>query len=198
MDRPELLRKIYHFFGGMLLPTLYFFLDKGQMLPLAAAIAAVVLTFEILRIKNKAFAQWVATYIPIHLKEWEQHTFSGQAFMMMGCFLAILLVRKELAITALCFGALGDPSAALFGVYFGRHRLPFQKKKTWEGSIALIIVCALAGSLIAFWLLPYPPVILAVGVLAAAFFEVYNFRADDNFLIPFSAALCMEGATRLL
>jgi dolichol kinase len=45
----------------------------------------------------------------------------------------------------LCFA---DTAASLFGRKYGKHKLPFNKTKSWEGSIGGIIVCIIVTFLL--------------------------------------------------
>ncbi|NQU42827.1 hypothetical protein HQ520_06045, partial [bacterium] len=101
LDRAEVLRKVYHFFGGLITPGIYLFLTKSQMIPVAAFFMAGVLAFEIARLRIPAFRMWVEAFVPIRFKEFERRRLAGQAFLQIGFFVAILIAQKEVAILAM-------------------------------------------------------------------------------------------------
>ena len=80
------------------------------------------------------------------------------------------------AIAMFCFG---DSAASLFG---GRisATLPFNKAKTWEGSLAGLVFAFLAGMLF----LPSKPLLAFIGAAIAMTVEVLPLPVNDNVLVP--------------
>gem|GEM_PF-1318255 len=62
--------------------------------------------------------------------------FKGAIEFGIGCFLATILFTETVAIACIAVLALADAMSTLVGYYFGRHKLPTNSKKTWEGSTA--------------------------------------------------------------
>ncbi|MDD1776945.1 MAG: phosphatidate cytidylyltransferase [Candidatus Helarchaeota archaeon] len=93
--------------------------------------------------------------------------------------------------TVLIWG-IGDTAAYFAGTRLGKHHLPYNKKKTWEG------FCANMGVGIAIGLIFFSPLVLSfitpfwwilialLGGVGGAVFESVNLHLDDNFV---SAAL---------
>ena len=76
--------------------------------------------------------------------------------------------------------AAGDSAATIFGI-LGRHPLPHNRRKTWEGSLAFFVF-SLPASLFVGW----------IGILLAAIaaaVESLDTPVDDNLLIPVTAIL---------
>ncbi|MFP4378892.1 MAG: diacylglycerol/polyprenol kinase family protein [Candidatus Sumerlaeia bacterium] len=191
MDKKEVLRKVYHIFGGMLTPCLYLFLERPSMLGISFMMMSFILILEAARLSNPALQAWIQSTIPIQFKEYETRNLCGQAGMQIGYFLTILLFQRELAIVAMCFLAIGDPLAALIGKPFGRHKIPGQGKSL-EGSIACFLACIFIGTGIGFFVLGLPMWLILMGALVTTILEVQNFKIDDNFLIPVGAGLSMQ------
>ncbi len=89
--------------------------------------------------------------------------------------------------TILIWG-IGDTAAYFAGTKYGKHKLPYNKKKSWEGFIANLAVGTGLG-LIFFspFVLSFVPtlwwVLLSiVGGLSGAFFESVDLHLDDNFV----------------
>lgn len=69
-------------------------------------------------------------------------------------FLAIILLlgvlfHEDLFFPAVAVLAIGDGSAALVGLSIGRHRLPGNPRKTWEGLAAGVVAGVAAGAVFA-------------------------------------------------
>jgi uncharacterized protein (TIGR00297 family) len=117
-----------------------------------------------------------------------------------GAILALLLIfHDRLDIVAAAWGilAVGDGMATIIGSRFPILPLPWNRRKSLGGSLAMILFGGLAGSFLAWWcaatVMPpaYPwfvvvaPVIAAV---AAAAVESIPIALDDNISVPASAA----------
>ncbi len=94
-----------------------------------------------------------------------------------------------LKITAISIFAstLGDAAAALFGIRYGKHQLPFTKKKSLEGAAAgfsiTLLVCLIYAKL---WL----AFAVALIMVATDFIEEPKTSfLSDNFLNPFFFAV---------
>ena len=102
----------------------------------------------------------------------------------------------SIAITSILFLVLGDMSAAIIGVSFGREvstvRIGRGGRKSMEGAVAMFAVCFVIGSTMfaSVNLREYP---VFFGALAATLTEVYEpLGLNDNLTIPFFASLAMQ------
>ena len=102
----------------------------------------------------------------------------------------------SIAITSILFLVLGDMSAAIIGVSFGREvstvRIGRGGRKSMEGAVAMFAVCFVIGSTMfaSVNLREYP---VFFGALAATT-EVYEpLGLNDNLTIPFFAGLASVG-----
>ena len=86
---------------------------------------------------------------------------------------------------------LGDMTAAIIGISYGRLRLPWWGKSV-EGSVAMWLMCLLVGTVV-FWhvrLSEYPVV---VGATVATLSELMlGGVIDDNLCIPLCSALALH------
>jgi len=102
----------------------------------------------------------------------------------LGFLFAISLLRNDslAAISAILILALGDGLATIAGTNYGRHRLPWNKNKTWEGTMGFA-----CGAICAWLIMPIPETIL-IAVLAAII-ESLPLKVNDNIILPTVAVI---------
>ncbi len=108
-------------------------------------------------------------------------------FALCSFLFAAIFFGKE----ALVFGVLalsvGDSAAAIAGTYLGRHKIFWNKEKSWEGFFAFAVIVSLASyALLMFFpqFALFNPIKLALlAGLAGALIETIPI-IDDNFSIP--------------
>ena len=75
--------------------------------------------------------------------------------MLFFMFAAVIAVawgvfgKPHIAAAAILMWGMGDAAAALVGIPFGKHKIrfkPINGRKSWEGSIAMLVVSLLAGT----------------------------------------------------
>ncbi len=103
--------------------------------------------------------------------------------------------RSELGLMTLGIMALGDGSAALGGLAWGRRRLPWNRRKTWMGLCCFVGVATVMSTLY-YWIealpgVPFGVALLIAGVAAvmAAIVESLPIRSHDNLRVGTTAAL---------
>ncbi len=91
-------------------------------------------------------------------------------------------------VATVCIWGIGDSAAYFAGTRWGEHKLPWNKKKSWEGLIANLAVGTSIGML-AFSPLLLPAIspvwwilLALIGGLSGAFFESVDIHLDDNFV----------------
>ena len=85
---------------------------------------------------------------------------------------------------------LGDMTAAIIGISFGRLRLP--SGKSVEGSIAMWVVCLLVGTVV-FWPVPLSEYPVVVGATVATLSELWlGGLVDDNLCVSLCGALALH------
>lgn len=97
---------------------------------------------------------------------------------------------------SILFLVLGDMSAAMIGVSFGGEtvslKLGRSGKKSMEGSVAMFLVCFLAGCAV-FFHVRLREYAVFMGALAATVTELYEpFCLNDNLTIPLFSSLAMQ------
>lgn len=128
-------------------------------------------------------------------REKELHSLSGVSYFMIGNWIAIVFFPPRIAICALLFMILGDMSAALFGISFGKIKIG---KKSLEGTTAMFIICFFIGFNM-FWDIHMREYPVFLGALCASIVELYEpFGINDNLTIPtFSSLVLYWGFQRI-
>ena len=98
-------------------------------------------------------------------------------YFAFGIVATLLLFPNHFGSAAIAMFCLGDSAASLFGGLISTS-LPFNKGKTWEGSLAGFIFAFLAGS---FFVSPW---LALAGAAIAMTIEVLPLPVNDNVLIP--------------
>ncbi len=111
--------------------------------------------------------------------------------------------RAEFAGVVLVVVAFGDAAAALGGRLFGKRSLPWNRRKTWVGSICFVAAAApLAAILYLVEARPqvelFQAAICAIcAALAGALAESLPLRSADNLRVGFAAAISVVATQRL-
>lgn len=186
-DKFEVRRQVGHALLGV---GMVFLLRIGMLTPgllLAALLVGGILSLLLLHIKIPVIYQILEYFErPHHLQ-----TFPGRGsfFMVMGALLSLLLFELNIAMAAIAIMALGDSVTNIFGRYFGKLWLPYNRKKTLEG----VSVGVVAATLGAFFFVPLYVAFLASVV--AMFVETWDLKIgieiDDNVLVPLVAGVVM-------
>jgi len=124
---------------------------------------------------------------------------SGIVLYPVSVLLLVLLFPNRLDIAAAAWGilAFGDGIATIAGRQLGGALIPWNREKSFAGTIAFFLCGGLAGSLLAWWcrpsVMPTPDAWFSIGAplvaaLVAAFVETIPIRLDDNLSVPGSAA----------
>ena len=172
----ELRRKLIHSLGIVFIPFLYFF-------PTAAVIACcslipIYLGEEYAHRHGRSlggFIPWLQRCKRIE----ETNTWVWDPiFLCLGLSLAMILFPFPAAAVGIWQATLADSAAALVGLHWGRHQLPWSRRKTWAGTLTFFLV-ALIGSLGCVDL-KTAPIVALVGTAC----EQEPWQGVGNLLIP--------------
>jgi uncharacterized protein (TIGR00297 family) len=134
-----------------------------------------------------------------------EHAAGGSTGIVLYPLTVLLLIlvfycRLEVAAAAWGILAFGDGLATVFGITWGRKRLPWNSRKSWMGSMAYVLFGGLAAAALLLWTAPERgydwPFALAVGfaaALLAAGLESLPQGLDDNIGVPMVSALFLFG-----
>jgi len=110
----------------------------------------------------------------------------GSVYYALGILFALGLLRDDpaAAVAAILILAVGDGLATIVGSSCGRHRLPWNPKKSLEGSLGFAIGATSS-------LLVLPSLAAVAAVAAAAVMESLPIELDDNITLPVVASLIL-------
>jgi len=120
---------------------------------------------------------------------YRENEIKGFAFEPLSYIISVIsllfisfFIDEKLCFAAIAILAAGDGFAGVIGRRYGRHRLFFNKDKSWEGSISGFIAASLTGLYFA-----GPIAILggAFGMLAG------GVSRHDNIAVPYAALIAM-------
>lgn len=175
----EALRKALHIAFGLFAATL-------RWLPwwLAAGAAALAVAGNRLLL-DRLFGRSVAR----HERGWD----AGIVLYPAMVCLLIIVFRESLWIAAVAWVilAFGDGSATVAGLTLGGPRLPWNRDKSWTGSVAFIAAGASGGLAIGAWMGSGNALAIVLAVLVAAVVESLPLGVDDNLTVPVAAAVTL-------
>jgi dolichol kinase len=195
----EYRRKGYHMLSGVLVPPLVVFTSLEYTTLLALTALLFILVAEILHMYWGIRLEFFSDQLARTKREYEVFSWASISFLA-TIVLLLWLAPLPVAFAASALLALGDGVSALVGRAIGRHPLPYNRNKTWEGSTAGFLAGAAGALLILvgyYWLEPAyafeaGPLIL-VCVVGAFFAMVAESlpRGEDNVTVPLFSAVAM-------
>ncbi len=108
----------------------------------------------------------------------------GALYNALGILFALSMLRNDsaAAISVILILALGDGFATYIGTRYGRHKLPWNRNKTFEGTIGFA-----AGAIFALFAMPVPATIFVV--VLATIIESLPLKVNDNITLPVVSSL---------
>jgi dolichol kinase len=173
------LRKAIHI-GGVLIPVIATVIGKNLTIALLLSVFVIYLLLESLKHK-----------IPPHIlstvyRENELRDFSIEPLSYFISVLSLLylsfFIDERICFAAIATLAAGDGIAGVMGRKYGRHRFPFNKNKSWEGTLSGFTAASLSGFYFAGGI---ALVGSAFGMLAGAV------NKHDNIAVPYAALVAM-------
>ncbi len=212
--RFELRRKSMHVLTAVLAVPVLLFAPIWVMLTIAAIVVVLItVAYSIERRRllvvnpieealHEAVTEPIQTILQKTRRPGESYPWSPVLYTFSIVVIALgtqyLGIPFAFAFAAYAVLGLGDTASALYGIAYGRSPLPWNRKKTWEGTAAGIIVGFIAAVLFAsadfafrgqvLPLLIFP--VLALGAIAGMLAETAP-NTQDNLMIPLSAWFVM-------
>lgn len=151
-----------------------------------AALAVMILLFDIYLLPDLAVVSTQSEATA------SLQTFRTDIILYPVAILALALIFNHyLEIVAMAWAllALGDGMAGAVGAVWGRHRLPFNRQKTWEGFAAFIVFGGAGALVLKLWVGNLPLtrkglLICIAAALVGAFVESLPIRLSDNITVP--------------
>ena len=106
-------RRIFHLTAGSTFPTLYVFLDKELVLPVAVAAAAVAVALEIARFRSDRLNRGLMKLFGPLTKTAEGRAVFGSTWMLAATAICIAVIDRPFAILALYLPLAGRPGGCV-------------------------------------------------------------------------------------
>lgn len=173
------LRKLIHI-SGVLLPVIASVIGKYQTI-------AILLSGFVIFLIIEALKQRIPRHIlSIVYRENEFRDFSIEPSSYFISVLSLLylsfFIDEKICFAAIAILAAGDGIAGVVGRKYGRHRLSFNKNKSWEGALSGFVAASLSGFYFADWMALIGG---TFGMLAGAV------NKHDNIAVPYAALAAM-------
>jgi len=183
----ETVRKLVHIFYGLLVVFSLGIAGKlAVCVALAAVLAAGLLLSELVLMKVRV----PFIYEILEVCDRDYHIRIRPGFgplrFTLGALVTTVIFSERTASASLLLLTFVDAAAAVVGMNFGKTRIPWSSRKTFEGSAAGFV----AGTIVASAVLPFR--IAAIAAAVAAFVESFDF--DDNVTLPVSAGVAIKMA----
>ena len=176
----ELRRKLFHSIFGLISISILFYFSRKIL----------ILFLILLLLFGSIILVWKLQGNRIPIIDWFEVTFErknvkfpgyGAFWYVVGTLLLTLSLNNVYEIAAAILTlALGDSAATIFGI-LGTHPLPYNRRKTIEGSLAFLIFSLLSCLLVGWVGIPL--------AFLTAVAESLPVPIDDNLLIPITAIL---------
>ena len=176
MNRKELGRQLIHVLIGIGLILFLLFFGRTKLI----ALTFFTLLIGSVLINMKLIGQ------KIGMAEWFEEQFEredallpgwGSAWYVAGfLLLATALTSTEQIAAGIFVLGISDAASTIIGSMYGKHKLFYNKKKSWEGSIAFFIAALPAWFFVGELVIPV--------ALLAAVVESLPLKIDDNVMIP--------------
>ena len=175
-SRNDFVREDIHA-SGFFIPVIASLIGVPIVGALIFTIASLYTVSELLRLEGRDLP--LISAITRHAaSQSELHGFAAAPlYFAFGILLTLLVFPAPASGAAIAMFCLGDSAASLFGGLVSSS-LPFNKGKTWEGSVAGFFFAFLAGTFFV------SPVLALVGAAIAMTIEVLPLPVNDNVLVP--------------
>ena len=181
-------RALVHIAVALGISIAAFYLSRGVMLVALGLATLVVLVIDLLRLRLPPFNAWFRRRFQSFMRDYESGRLLGASYLVVASLVSYTVFSMPVAVLAISFLALGDPSARLVGERFGRLRL---FRKNVEGVLACLLVCLAAGSIWRYVGLQVPLAVAITGAVGAAIAESLPLAIDDNMTIPLLSGVMM-------
>ncbi|VVB59041.1 Uncharacterised protein [Candidatus Anstonella stagnisolia] len=186
----ETMRQLYHIFIGLCFITTLLLFGKGMLLFLLMPCALFVLC--IVHLKHLHARIPIVDDLLLRMERTDAPSQgAGSLWYVCGMLLLASFLQNDAALACSLFIlAIGDGVSTLVGKHFGKHPIPYNKKKTMEGSLAFFLSCTPV-----FFLGGLPALLVAAActVVESLPHDFGKIRLDDNLTISL-ACLLLFGA----
>lgn len=145
------------------------------------------MALEAVRFASPHVNRWFTRAFRSLLRPGESSRTTGSTYVLLSTAAAYTLFPQAIALTSVCFLAVGDAAAGWVGERWGRHPA---WGKSLEGSTAFFLAALVVGASLAF-ATHLPLWLVAAGATAAAVVELLPLPVNDNLSVPLVSAALM-------
>lgn len=187
----EIGRKLFHIFSGFIAFGLVY---MGAKWCVVGALVVMVL--------NGVIIPWLGGRSMWRRSEVERGFSIGLIAYPFSILVLVIVFHRHLEVVAAAWGilAFGDGFSSLVGMSIGRHRLEWNPRKSWEGSLAFWLFGTAGATVLLVWSAPERfdwnlalPVAAGVAFVSAVV-ESLPLSIDDNLSAPVTAATTLYAA----
>ncbi len=191
----HLARRIWHFAGVLVIFGLYWILTEKQALLAAVAMAALLIGFDLSRLRVPFFNRLFTWMFQSVLRDSEKGKISGLSYLMAGTLVIVAVFPKVVGLLSILMLAVADPLASYFGIRFGKDKLVGDK--SLQGTLAAFVACFVIALVYLLYMDLMRERLFIVCLLAGligAFSELVPiFKLDDNLVFPVVSATLLTG-----
>jgi len=175
-SKNDFLREDIHA-SGIFMPVIASLIGVPIVGALIFTIALIYTISELWRLKGREFS-FISAITRHAASQSELNGFAAAPlYFAFGILFTLLVFPHPASYAAIAMFCLGDSVASLFGGLISTS-LPFNKGKTWEGSLAGFFFAFLAGTFFV------SPLLAFIGAAIAMTVEVLPLPVNDNVLVP--------------
>lgn len=193
-------RKFSHLTGGVLM-LIFVIISPIQLSWICLSILTAFLFHEYFYVKKQIYSIYTLSLILIgRLDRRNNSKFSKSprpfypTLWLLGAIAVIGLFGQKVALAAIVTFAFGDFISTIVGEQWGKHKLPYNKTKSLEGSLAFFLI-TFAGVYLVFFFTGFDYLLAAVisasvGSIIESLIPT-NYWLDDNFAVPVGVGLVL-------
>jgi dolichol kinase len=184
IERSELFRKLIHM-SGFTVPFIARSIGVAYTSLIILAVTALYAVSELLRLKGYSFP--IITTITLSAaREQEIKSYMWKpVYFALGILIPLLIFPKPINYATITILTLGDGVASLAGKLVGGIQLPFNLRKTFEGTLTGFLF-ALTGAMTF-----VSPFLAVIGAVAGMAVEGLPLRIDDNLTVALGSGFAM-------
>lgn len=181
----EIQRKFIHF-SAAIIPIIILMIGKEKSLFILGILTPIFIISDIFKSRINFFDKLYRSIFGLITREEEFKSLTGASYVLLGCFLTLLIFPLQAAVFGMLVMSLCDSIAAIIGKFKGRVSL---FGKTLEGTIGFIL-----SGLLLVLLIPFvSPLFGIFAVISASVIELLPYpKINDNFSIPIVSAAILN------
>lgn len=161
---------------------------RTVFLVLLAAVTALFISFELLRLRVPRTNQWFFANFGALLRPQERTRPTTASYVLVAGLLVYIAFGKEIAVLSVCFLAVGDVAAAVVGGNSHRVRL---LGRVVDGDLACLVACLAIGFALCSVGFNVGWVAVLAGSAAATAGQAMQTPMDDNLTLPLLSGVAM-------